>query len=144
MLRYILYNIVFQLRNNYSFFDISLLFIRYSTGKLNFILKCNFIWKLITTARSVTVKTHATQFLGDTSDATVQQLSIDRSGISSKNVYYHPQYPQQHTKHFDRRGRTVGWNPDILAYLSMIHILTVMIIANQLWDQFKIYKTKKS
>lgn len=61
-----------------------------------------------TTARSVTAKAHATQFLGDASDATVQQLSIDRSGISSKNGHCHPQHPQQHTKHFDGPGRTVG------------------------------------
>ncbi|KAJ6000937.1 hypothetical protein N7481_001346 [Penicillium waksmanii] len=58
-----------------------------------------------TTARSVIAKAHTTQFLGDVSNTTIQQISKDRSETTVKDEHHHP---QQQTKYFKGPGRTVG------------------------------------
>ncbi len=57
-----------------------------------------------TTARSVTAKAYTTQYMGNMSNTTIQQISADRSGISEKKRSDHNLQPGN----FSGPGRKLG------------------------------------
>lgn len=57
-----------------------------------------------TTARSVTAKAYATQYMGNMSNTTIQQISADRGGISEKERSNHNLQP----RNFSGLGRKLG------------------------------------